>query len=535
MLDSYVETLVKEAAVQKRLDSHLEKLALQAAKKEEQERFLKNASVEELAKLAGITLPEDICGGCGSQMVKQGSLLQCHCGRLKKASQQKTALIAIPGASHAISSPISGIASRAVGRFARGGTMAAPTAAQKAAPLLTGAGGGELTAKELASAQGPVRRMAGKASQAIGGLKQKLVGAPVPQLQPKTAAKKDMPHFTDQDRPEKVKEIYRAIKREHPSMPAAMKARIAARQGKPGKQHQGPPYKGPLTKSASVSCFMKALNVSGGDVDRALAQLEKEGYTKLAFSLGAVVPALKSVGTKALGAAKPALNAVKGKAQQVAGTFQTARQGGAGVGQSLLQTAKAHPGVAAGAIGAAGMGAGAALAPNQPKVASLKLASLINIGDAAGRMLAKLAEGTLIPNLTGQPTLTPEEMQEAVEGAKEREDVEGRAQSWGRGGALLGAAGGGAAGAGAGYGLGKLLGFRAPLGAGVGGAAGAVLGGLYGRRIGQAEGAEEAVADKLVSMLRARRAFGMGAGQGYMAGLGQGTSEFPRESEEGPQ
>lgn len=59
-----------------------------------------------------------------------------------------------------------------------------------------------------------------------------------------------MPHFTDQDRPKKVKEIYRALKRDHPDMPAEMKARIAARQGKKGKQHQGPPYKGPITKTS---------------------------------------------------------------------------------------------------------------------------------------------------------------------------------------------------------------------------------------------------------------------------------------------
>ena len=51
---------------------------------------------------------------------------------------------------------------------------------------------------------------------------------------------KDMPDFLDQDRPVKVKEIYSALKRDHPDMPAEMKARIAARQGKKGKQHQGP-------------------------------------------------------------------------------------------------------------------------------------------------------------------------------------------------------------------------------------------------------------------------------------------------------
>lgn len=57
---------------------------------------------------------------------------------------------------------------------------------------------------------------------------------------------RDMPSFTRQNRPEKVKEIYRALKREHPDMPAEMKARIAARQGKPGRQPQGPPYKAPI-------------------------------------------------------------------------------------------------------------------------------------------------------------------------------------------------------------------------------------------------------------------------------------------------
>jgi hypothetical protein len=67
------------------------------------------------------------------------------------------------------------------------------------------------------------------------------------QLEKEAKKKKDMPGFTEQDRPKKVKDIYRALKRDHPKMPAAMKARIAARQGKPGKQKQGPPYKAPLS------------------------------------------------------------------------------------------------------------------------------------------------------------------------------------------------------------------------------------------------------------------------------------------------
>lgn len=60
-------------------------------------------------------------------------------------------------------------------------------------------------------------------------------------------AARDMPSFLRQARPGGVKKIYRALKRDHPNMSAEMKARIAARQGRPGKQKQGPPYKAPVT------------------------------------------------------------------------------------------------------------------------------------------------------------------------------------------------------------------------------------------------------------------------------------------------
>lgn len=63
----------------------------------------------------------------------------------------------------------------------------------------------------------------------------------------------DMPPFLEQDRPAKVKEIYSSLKRDHPDMPAEMKARIAARKGKKSPQSRkspadgGPKYKGPIT------------------------------------------------------------------------------------------------------------------------------------------------------------------------------------------------------------------------------------------------------------------------------------------------
>jgi len=63
--------------------------------------------------------------------------------------------------------------------------------------------------------------------------------------------------FLEQNRPAKVKEIYRALERDHPEMPAGMKARIAIRrarkdpQARKSPKHGGPPYTAPLTTSGS--------------------------------------------------------------------------------------------------------------------------------------------------------------------------------------------------------------------------------------------------------------------------------------------
>jgi hypothetical protein len=45
-----------------------------------------------------------------------------------------------------------------------------------------------------------------------------------------------------------VKEIFRAVKREHPEYPAEYKARIAFKKGNKAKEDrkEGPPYEGPL-------------------------------------------------------------------------------------------------------------------------------------------------------------------------------------------------------------------------------------------------------------------------------------------------
>lgn len=109
---------------------------------------------------------------------------------------------------------------------------------------------------------------------------------------------RDMPSFLDQDRPKKVKEIYSALKRDHPDMPAEMKARIAARQGKRGKQKQGPPYKAPVTakyKEAMSPAWKGALG--GGIMGGALAGSGGNPETRLGRILqgagaGAVVGGL---------------------------------------------------------------------------------------------------------------------------------------------------------------------------------------------------------------------------------------------------
>lgn len=71
----------------------------------------------------------------------------------------------------------------------------------------------------------------------LGMLTGAIAGAGIAHGKNKTAeyyiklAKKDMPSFLSQDRPAKVKEIYRALKRDHPEYSAGKKARIANAKG----------------------------------------------------------------------------------------------------------------------------------------------------------------------------------------------------------------------------------------------------------------------------------------------------------------
>ena len=404
-LDQYIQDLTKEAAVDAKLEKHLTGLVKKASEEAELEQRLSNATAEELAKMAGIDLPEGTCPRCASSMQKLGSIFQCHCGMVKKAKEMPVELAA--------------------------------NAAKTTAVQDEGKPGAEVPAKPA----------------------------------------------SEEDDTEKDSKA----------------------------------------KCASFAKFAEAYQMAGGDVDRAIDILVANGYEELekeAFGFGQAVQAVKNWGQ--LGK-----HLVKSKAKDVAQTYSKARglsgigthgpqmAGGKGIGGALMETAKKHPGVATGVVGAP-VAAGAGYMMGKSGSAR----ELLEVGDAAGRTMAKTAL-----------TIEPSEVGEAIDEAKSREDIPGRAKRWGRAGAGLGAVGGGALGAGAGIGgmlLAKKLGLGVPSNAiqkaivAGGGGAGALGGGVLGHRIGQEEGAEEAAADKLVSMLRGRRAYMAGGARGYGAGLRRG-------------
>jgi len=404
------------------LDSYLESLACEQKEKTAAQATFGPASVEELAKIAGIKLAENVCSECGSTMEKSGSMYKCSCGMMKKARALPRSLI----------------------------------------------------------------RNAVKVQKA----QTKSPGAEVP---------------------------------------VGLKKKSSAILEK-------------LSSDQLQEYAVKVLDANGGDMAKTAAILELQGMSKEAIGgvLGAIGKgargmfnaASRGVG-RATGASTQTLgqaaqragagvrDAAKQYGGQVAQTFRTARglgrggmgpQTATGVGgfRALGQTMAAHPELAAGAAGAGGAALGLG-AGRMSKSGSAK--ALLEVGDAAGRILAKTAAFDM------------DELRESVEEAKAREDIPGRARRWQIGGGI----GGGLGGAGAGAGLGGLIGGRK--GALLGGALGAIPGAAAGQYYGKRHGAEEAAADKAISMLRALRArnIGMqsgiqaGARAGYMAGLRRGS------------
>ena len=453
---------------------------------------------------------------------------------------------------------------------------------------------------------------------------------------------KDMPHFTDQDRPAKVKEIYRALKREHPSMPAEMKARIAARQGKKGKQHQGPPYKGPLTKSKKAEAEKQAIGLSMlgklpglgartattvGSAAKAARPMataaQKAAPMMRGVGGGALSPkelaAGQGLGQKMMGGVKsmlggakaptpmavPKMAAANGLAielrklgsapanelatlmeklsisnledfKKVAFVTKEALSpellhaiaalsgGGAALGGgvgalSAPEGERLRRGLVGAGIGALGAPIGAiggfagtvkarealGLAKHLPLRAPGRLGNVLKElayglgGGAAGATALPIAGGIAAGRMgvnkdadkevtsgaklilqkvakLGVIDLTKDDLQSAIEEAREREDIPGRAKRWGVGGGVMG----GIAGTGVGAGIGRLLQSKVgPWGYAAAPALGAA-GALAGRGLGVEHGAEEALADRLVAIARQRVAEQRGVGEGLELGQG---------------
>jgi hypothetical protein len=199
---------------------------------------------------------------------------------------------------------------------------------------------------------------------------------------------------------------------------------------------------------------------------------------------------------------------------------------GCGMSKSATAAPEIKMGIEAGRRGAI---AGRKVSERMAKTGSeLPEPEIIEVGDAAGRLLAKSASritakekvAILLKERGKTAGVVPiDEIRESIQEARERENIPGRARSSAIAGGIGGGIGGGVAGGALGMLAKKRLGLAAPVvGAGLG-----MLGGGYGgARAGSAYGEEEARADRAVAMLRALKAHQAGMGSGFRAGMNYG-------------
>lgn len=449
------------------LDKYLENLRQDADGKEKRAAATNEMSFAELAKVAGVEIAHDICPKCADRMVKTAGILRCACGMMKGAS-----------------------VARLAGK-----------AATRAAGTAMGTGVSAHTLKN-AAAEDPTKKSS---------------------MAPSTGAQWSTGDMKGGDTKLGMSKCGKCGE-EQCETEDGVKCGCGVKVG-----------------SASLRALTSGLGAGIGAGTGALAAGEgNRGRGALAGGtaggvLGAVAPGLPFVSgagaslagmggagklLKALGMAPklnrrargPMIPTPGGMSQRITHKPNLPAKAAIGAG-ALTGTAGA-----AAPFAAAGGGAGAAtrLLPDKKKGKSESkdkgkdksddkekdAADLLAVGDAAGRVMAKSAATYSVPK---------GDVQEAFEGAAERENPIERGKSWGRRGAAAGAGGGGGLGFLAGHLLKSRLGGAAPyVGAGIG----AIGGGVAGQRIGKEEGTEEAVADLLVSRLR-NRAAGM---SGYRAG-----------------
>lgn len=499
MLDQYIQTLVKTAAINTEVDRRTDELTKEATAKVELEQRLKNSSVGDLAKLAGITLPENICGGCGGQMEKLGSILQCGCGMVKKALGMKPRASlpnTLPAALKRLTST-----KEQVKQVAKKGRRNAAIAG--AAGTAVGAGAGYAAGKkksaamtkcstcgeEMKDSKCPKCPLAKEAFLQAAGAALGGVG--------KTIANKAQQVAGTYTKARGLSGLGTA------GPQAAGGVGVMKALGQTAAAHPGVTAGAGLAAGYGAS-KVAALSLPGG-IAGYLAQGNPQETPRSGFLRGMLGGALGGGAGGALGYLLSKGNPAATAAGTIIGDVGGGVLGGLTARPTKYEQARAKAKMLARELGLK-------RGPGDQAAEKTSEAKLVEVGNAAGKLLAKSAA----------VEMTPEEIQEAAAGAQGREDVAGRASSWGRRGAALGGLGGGALGAGAGYGLSKLLGRSLPMGAALGGAAGAGLGGVLGHRIGSDEGAEEALADRLVSYLRSRRAAQIGAQHGYLQGLTQG-------------
>jgi hypothetical protein len=433
------------------------------------QRTLSDLDMDDLAKLAGFPLSRAACPKCGDAMTKVAGYLRCTCGVLKVAEEEPHEELAARLKQHVTGTP--GTSDNL--HLPKAGAPEAEKKSKCAAPqqIELSAPGGDVPLQVVhRSSVAPLTR-----GEAVGERKGRRVGALTGMGLGGAAGLAGVPYVVG-------------------------KAQSA-------KEELLQKFKPQATRDAFIESYPKATRVPSKIAPQAAAKLEPRAAAMAERRLPELLQMLPKSRMGRL--------ALAGGGALGAGALLSAVGGGAGrmAGGEIGQTI------------------GGGVSPTI-KEASATGMDLLSVGDAAGRILAKMAAA---PEVEGVPV---EELKESVEEAKAREDVPGRAKRWGIGGGI----GGGLAGGAAGYGIGHLLTrgktgvlpWAARLGGtAVGGAGGGALGAFLGHR----HGAQEAQADQLLEAIRARQAFGTGAETGYQQGeqsgymsaldeLNQGGSPF---------
>jgi hypothetical protein len=494
------------------LNEYLNSLDAKDKEKRAYRKAFGAASVQELAKIAGITLPESCCSNCADTMTKVGSIWRCECGMAKKAmtkcsecgkDRHETEDGVKCGCGIKLAEDETYVDVPSQSRAMMGMQRAAfPGSGEKMDPELkskiirkgligagiggvAGAGIGALLGRRLGVGRLPMAALGGGYG-AVG------VGGPVGVVSGERE--------------------FLQSKGIHP------------RSFGGGARFTPEAAEEYLPKEAQDK-VVELFELCDCDLDKTAAALIEQGMDKEAAwgALGHIGRSLKG-GAKLVGqgkfraAGRGVLKSTQRAGREIGRTFQSAAKGdlgkgvagpiqpgqsrGGGVMAGLTAVAKKNPALTAGAGVLTGYGASKVAADER----------MYQIADAAGRMLAKTAQDPSGPNVP----IPLDEIRESIQEAQAREDIPGRARRWQIGGGVGGGVAGGAAGAGAGHLIG---GGR---GAAIGGLLGAAGGAMGGQHLGKGYGAEEARADKAVSMLRALRAHQAGAMSGYSAGMRRG-------------